>query len=56
MGEVSTIGVDIAKSAFQVHGVDADGVNRPSNCGFVSSCFLMSSLGSWSFPRSSSAS
>ena len=24
MGEVSTIGVDIAKSVFQVHGVDAD--------------------------------
>jgi hypothetical protein len=26
MGEVSTIGVDIAKSAFQINGVDADGV------------------------------
>jgi hypothetical protein len=25
MGEVSTILVDIAKSVFQVHGVDADG-------------------------------
>src|ERR1700722_7960345 len=25
MGEVSTIGVDVAKSAFQIHGVDADG-------------------------------
>ena len=25
MGEVSTIGIDIAKSVFQVHGVDADG-------------------------------
>jgi transposase len=25
MGEVSTIGVDIAKSVFQVHGVDAEG-------------------------------
>jgi transposase len=25
MGEVSTIGLDIAKSAFQVHGVDVDG-------------------------------
>jgi transposase len=25
MGEVSTIGVDIAKSVFQIHGVDADG-------------------------------
>jgi transposase len=25
MGEVSTIGVDIAKSVFQVHGVDTDG-------------------------------
>jgi hypothetical protein len=26
MGEVSTIGLDVAKSVFQVHGVDADGV------------------------------
>ena len=25
MGEVSTIGLDIAKSVFQVHGVDAEG-------------------------------
>src|SRR5471030_2708070 len=25
MGELSTIGVDIAKSVFQIHGVDADG-------------------------------
>ena len=25
MGEVSTIGMDIAKSVFQVHGVDAAG-------------------------------
>jgi hypothetical protein len=25
MGEVSTIGLDIAKSVFQVHGVDDDG-------------------------------
>jgi len=25
MGEVSTIGLDIAKSAFQIHGVDSDG-------------------------------
>jgi transposase len=25
MGEVSTIGLDIAKSVFQVHGADADG-------------------------------
>jgi len=25
MGEVSTIGLDIAKSVFQTHGVDADG-------------------------------
>ena len=25
MGEVSTIGLDIAKSVFQVHGVDIDG-------------------------------
>src|SRR5579863_1604890 len=26
MGEVATIGLDIAKSVFQVHGVDAQGV------------------------------
>src|SRR5260370_19321500 len=25
MGEVSTIGLDIAKSVFQIHGVDVDG-------------------------------
>jgi transposase len=25
MGEVSTIGLDIANSVFQVHGVDIDG-------------------------------
>ena len=25
MSEVSTIGIDIAKSVFQVHGVDTDG-------------------------------
>src|ERR1700694_2784230 len=25
MGEVSTIGLDIAKSVFQIHGIDADG-------------------------------
>ena len=25
MGEVSTIGLDIAKSVFQIHGVDAAG-------------------------------
>jgi transposase len=25
MGEVSTIGLDIAKSVFQIHGVDAEG-------------------------------
>jgi transposase len=25
MGEVSTIGLDIAKSVFQVHGADVDG-------------------------------
>jgi transposase len=27
MKEVSTIGLDIAKSVFQVHGVDASGKN-----------------------------
>jgi transposase len=26
MGEVITIGVDIAKLVFQIHGVDADGM------------------------------
>ena len=26
MGQVVTIGLDIAKSVFQVHGVDAEGV------------------------------
>jgi transposase len=26
MGEVSTIGLDVAKSVFQIHGVDADGM------------------------------
>jgi len=25
MGGISTIGLDLAKSAFQVHGVDAEG-------------------------------
>ena len=25
MGEVTTIGLDIAKSVFQVHGIDAEG-------------------------------
>jgi hypothetical protein len=25
MGDVSTIGVDFAKSVFQIYGVDADG-------------------------------
>ena len=30
MGEVSTIGLDIAKSVFQVHGVDAAGTVVPS--------------------------
>jgi hypothetical protein len=29
MQTVSTIGLDIAKSVFQVHGVDANGVHRP---------------------------
>jgi transposase len=26
MGDVATIGLDIAKSVFQVHGIDAEGV------------------------------
>ena len=26
MGQVTTVGLDIAKSVFQVHGIDADGV------------------------------
>jgi transposase len=36
MGEVSTIGLDIAKSVFQVHGVDVEGAvvirKRVSRC------------------------
>ena len=34
MGEVSTIGLDIAKSVFQVHGADVDGavVIRSVSC------------------------
>ena len=33
MGEVSTIGLDIAKSVFQVHGADVDGaVVIPQAC------------------------
>ena len=32
MGEVSTIGVDIAKSVFQIHGVDVNGaVVKPAS-------------------------
>jgi hypothetical protein len=27
MGEITTIGVDLAKSVFQLHGVTADGTN-----------------------------
>ena len=44
MGEVSTIGLDIAKSVFQIHGVDSDGtvvirkrVSRPKVLEFFSS-------------------
>jgi len=29
MHTITTIGLDIAKSVFQVHGVDADGVGCP---------------------------
>ena len=33
MGEVITIGLDIAKSVFQVHGADADGTRGdPQAC------------------------
>jgi hypothetical protein len=32
MGEVSTIGLDIAKSVFQVHGVDVDGAVEILQC------------------------
>jgi transposase len=32
MGEVSTIGLDIAKSIFQIHGVDAAGAVVMRNC------------------------
>ena len=45
MGEISTIGLDIAKSVFQVHGVDVDGavvirkrVNSCKGVGFLC-CF-----------------
>ena len=47
MGEVSTIGLDIAKSVFQVHGVDVDGavvvrkrVSRAKLLEFFSTCRL----------------
>ncbi len=30
MQTITTIGLDIAKSVFQVHGVDAAGTGRPS--------------------------
>src|SRR4030095_548990 len=42
MGEVSTIGLDIAKSVFQVHGVDADGqvmIRRQLKRGYVLAFF-----------------
>ena len=37
MGQIATIGLDIAKSVFQVHGVDAEGLTvvrrrRPRRC------------------------
>jgi hypothetical protein len=32
MGEVSTIGLDIAKSVFQVHGVAVDGAVEYGQC------------------------
>jgi hypothetical protein len=47
MGEVSTIGLDIAKSVFPVHGVDGDGAvvsiviisaDAPSILGIASIC------------------
>ena len=28
MGEVSTIGLDIGKAVFQIHGIDADGARE----------------------------
>src|SRR3954451_19577807 len=50
MGEVSTIGLDIAKSVFQVHGVDTDGmvvirrrVGRAKVLEFLPVCRLASS-------------
>ena len=45
MGEVSTIGLDIAKSVFQIHGVDPEGavvirkrVNRAKVLEFLQLC------------------
>ena len=33
MGEITTIGLDLAKHVFQVHGVDAEGSAVASSCG-----------------------
>ena len=30
MNEITTVGLDLAKNVFQVHGVDAEGTIRPS--------------------------
>jgi transposase len=42
MQAVTTIGLDIAKSAFQVHGIDAEGkvlIRRKLKRGYVLACF-----------------
>jgi len=39
MGEVSTIGLDIAKSIFQIHGVDVDGAVVIANALAERSCW-----------------
>ena len=40
MQAVTTIGLDIAKSVFQVHGIDAigNGKRTPSGCGYRKPC------------------
>jgi hypothetical protein len=44
MGEITTIGVDLAKHVFQVHGVDAEGrlfcaiVEQPDRCRLSPGC------------------
>ena len=45
MGEVSTIGLDIAKSIFQIHGVDADaGKSTTADAPDVQGAFMYGAL------------